>query len=330
MADSELGLFEVQVGTQVDFDTVITPTAKLMGVETFDIDPIVEASHVPEMRGDLTPAYQSVVDRANVEWSIEGTGLFEDLCYWLDALLGQASPAGTGPYTRTYLGPGAKPTPRILTLVKGSTEGVYGVVGALPMSLELSWESNSKLTYSVSGFGKNMEEDVLATLADRSVNIIHGNQLALAIDDFGAAAGTTSYPGVKFTGSLSLDLARSVKEGLGSLNPVGWKQEKSDPGGNQMLCSLEFDNTTGRSKDYLDALITTTHTPFQKVIQNLFTLDANHIMQIDFAGFAAGAPTVFSDQDGMATLEFTLDAHYESTLANWLQIVMTNQVSALP
>lgn len=330
MANSELDLFEVQVGEQVDFDTVIAPTAKLMGVETFEITPIVESEHIPEMRGDLTPAYQSVVNRSNAEWSLEGTALFEDLPYILDNLLGEAAPTGTGPYERVYVGAGAKPVPKILTMVKGSEEGVYGIVGGLATSLELSFEANQKVTYTAGGFGKQLLEDTLTTLADRTTGIIHGNQLAIAIDGFGNAAGTTPYPGVKFSGTLSIDIARAIKEGLGSLNPVGWKQPKSDPGSNQLTVSLEFDQTSGYSKDFFDELIAVTHTPFQKVIQLLFTLDANNSLGIDFAGFSEAAPTLFTDSDGIATLEFVLSAHYEATLANWLKITSENGVAVLP
>jgi hypothetical protein len=330
MANSEVDLFQVQAGEQTDFDTVAAPTVKLMGVESFDIDPIVEATHVPEMRGDLTPAYQSVVDRANCEWTINGTIQFEDICYFLDNAFGEASPAGTGPYTRTYNGAGAKPAPKILTLVKGSTEGVYGVVGALATTLELTFEKNMRATYSVSGFGKQFDEDALATLADRAVTICHGNQVALSMDPFGSAAGTTTYPGVKTSATLSVDLARAVKEGLGSLNPVGWKQNKGEPGSNQLSVTLEFDATTGRSKDFLDALKDATHTPFQRVMRLLATYDANHALRVDFAGFTEEAPSVFTDEDGIATLEFNFSAQYEATLGGWLQIVATNQVSALP
>lgn len=330
MADSELDLMQVQAGEQVGFLTGVAPTVKLMGVENFEVTPIVESEHIPEMRGDLTPAYQSVVNRANAEWSLDGTALFEDLCYFLDMLFGEASPVGTGPYVRTYNGAGPKPTPKIMSMLKGSSEGVYGIVGGIANSLELTFEHNAKMTYSVAGFGQKVEEDALVTLADRSVSIIHGNQAAVAIDPFAVAAGTTPYPGVKLSGSLSIDIARGLKEGLGSLNPVGYKQAKGDPSSNKLNLSLEFDKTTGYSKDFLDALIVATHEPFKKVTQLLFTLAATEIMEIDFAGFSPTSPVLFSDADGIATLEFELAAHYEATLSNWLKIVMTNQVAVLP
>lgn len=330
MAESELDLFEVQVGKETTWGTVVAPTAKLMGIESCEIVPLQEAEHIPEMRGDLTPAYNAIVNRFTGEANIEGTITYEDICYFLDSLLGEATPSGAGPYVYSYAGPGAKPTPRVLTLVKGDSEGVYSLAGGLVDTLELTFEKNTRSTFSAHLLGKLVNTDTLASLSDRSVNIAHGNQVALYIDPFGTAAGTTVYSGIKIKAGLSLDMNRQVKEGLGSLNPVGWKQQKADPGANQMTFSLEFDSTSGLSKDMLDALIGATSTPFEKVVRLLAQIDSNHILQVDFAGFSPEAPSMFSDEDGIATVEFTLNAIYESTLANWLKIDVTNQVSTLP
>ena len=109
----------------------------------------------------------------------------------------------------------------------------------------------------------------------------------------------------------------------------GWKQNKGDPGSNQLTIGLEFDNSTGLSKDMFDELIAVTTTPFRKVVRLIATLGTN-ILQIDFAGFASASPTAFTDSDGIATVEFVLSAMYETTLANWLAISLTNGVSALP
>ena len=330
MADSELDLMQVQVGKEVTWGTVVAPTAKLMGIETCEITPLHESEHIPEMRADLTPAYNAIVNRFTGEASIDGTILYEDICYFLDSLLGEATPTGTGPYTYAYAGPGVKPTPRMLSLVKGSTEGVFALAGGLVNTLEMSFEPNAKATFSAGLIGEDVEIDALEALSDRNINICHGNQVSIDIDDFGVAAGTTAYPGIKTSASLSLDVARSVKAGLGSLSPVGWKQAKGDPGGNQLVLGLEFDNTTALSKEMFEALIAATITPFRKVVRLTAIIAATHSIQIDFAGFCTEAPVLFGDADGIATLEFTLNAMYEATLANWLEIEVFSGLATLP
>lgn len=329
MADSELDLFEIQVGKETTWGTAVAPTKKLMGVESCEISTLHESEHIPEMRGDLTPAYNAVVNRFTGEASIEGTIVYEDILYFIESMFYEDTPSGTGPYVYQYAGAGAKPSPRIMTLVKGSGEGVYCLAGAICNTLEMTFEPNARATYSAGFIGENIEADALVTLGDTAVNVCHGNQVSLYIDDFGAAAGTTIYNGVKTSASISLDMARSVKAGLGSLTPVGWKQAKADPGGNQLTLSLEFDNTTDYSKDLYDELIATTLAPFRKVVRLKAAIAATHLLQIDFAGFSPEAPTLFGDADGIATLEFTLNALYESTLANWIEIEVQNSLASL-
>jgi hypothetical protein len=77
-------------------------------------------------------------------------------------------------------------------------------------------------------------------------------------------------------------------------------------------------------------LIAATSTPLQKVVRLDFTLDVNHKLVLDFAGFAPEAPQLWSDDDGIATLQFVLNAQYEATLTNWFDSTITNQVATLP
>lgn len=330
MADSEYDLLVTQVGKETTWGTSVTPTAQLVAIENCEITPLMEASPIPESRGNLVPSYNATIDRRFGEGSISGAVTFEDIPFWLDGLLGEATPTGTGPFVYTYNGGLQKPTPRYQTLVRGGPEGVYSIVGCVPNTLEFTFESNAFATWSANLIGKDVESDVLATLADRAFNVVHGNQGTIYIDDFGTAAGTTEYESIKFSASLALDMNRALKSGLGSQSAVGWRQSRGDPGANQLTVALELDSATGASKDIFDEMLAATTVPVRKVVRLDFTLDANHSLIIDFAGFISEAPTLFGDTDGVATLEFMLNAMYESTMADWLEIVVTNQVSTLP
>lgn len=328
--DSEYDLLVTQVGKESTWGTAVSPTAQLVAIENCEITPLMEATPIPESRGNLVPSYNATIDRRFGEGNISGAITYEDLPYWLDGLLGEATPTGTGPYVYTYNGGLQKPTPRYMTLVRGGPEGVYSIVGCMPNTLEMTFESNAFASFSANLIGKDVESDAIATLADRSFNVVHGNQATVYIDDFGSAAGTTEYEDCSFSASVALDMNRALKSCLGSQAAGGWRQSRGDPGANQLTISLELDSATGASVDIFDEMLAATTAPIKKVVRLKFTLDANHELVIDFAGFISESPTLFGDTDGVATLEFVLNAMYETTLADWLEIVVTNSVSALP
>lgn len=330
MADSEYDLLVTQVGKESAWGTAVAPTSQLVAIEDCKITPLMEATAIPESRGNLVPSYNATINRRFGEGSISGAVTFEDIPYWLDGIFGEASPTGTGPYVYTYNGGTTKPTPRYMTLVRGGPEGVYSIVGCMPNTLEMTFEPNAYATFSAALIGKDVESDAIVTLSERAFNVVHGNQASLFIDNFGVAAGTTSYDDVKFTASLTLDINRALKSGLGSQAAVGWRQSQADPTANQLTLSLELDNATGASKDLFDALLAATTSPIQRVVRLKFNLDANHDLIIDFAGYIAESPELFGDRDGVATLDFMLNAQYDSTLGDWIEIVVTNQVSSLP
>jgi hypothetical protein len=255
---------------------------------------------------------------------------FEDICYWLDSMYGIATPTGTGPYTYVYNPGSTKPTPRMFTLCKGGPEGVYSVTGGIADTLEMVFEANTFATFSCGLIGDDYVSDTLDTLTDRAFTVAHGNQAALWIDDWAAAAGTTTFDGVKFNATLSLGANRALKAGLGSQSAVGWRQAKADPAGNSLALSLELDDVTGGSKAIYDALITATTTPLRKIFRLKFTYDANRTLQIDFAGYSAEAPPAWGDVDGSASIDFVFNAQYDATLSDWMEITVTNNVAALP
>jgi len=331
MPDSELARAVFQIGKQTAFDSVVAPTAILHGLEELNIKPLIDAEAFPEQRGDYSPSYLAAVNRKSAEWSISGTPVYEDICYFLDMLFGEATPTGSGPYVYGYSAPlSSKPSVRISTLLKAIEEGAYGVTGAIANTFELNLEPNARPTFSCGGPAYVFDTDTEESLSFRTVNPMHANQAQIYIDDWGGTAGTTEYVGCKLSYALSLDLARSVKECIGSYSPVDWRHGKPEAGSNQLTIGLEFNSASGLSKDMLDELIAVTTTPFRKIVRLKLTSGTN-IFQCDFAGFAESAPDdPFIDSDGIATVEFTLSGMYESTLGNWFEAEVTNGLSVLP
>jgi hypothetical protein len=286
MPDNEKDLFQWQLGTQATFDTAVTPTVKLMGITGGSLKPAVEGSHVEEQRGTLTPAYNATPDKISAEASIEFDACYEDLGYWLDAFFGTATPSGTDPYTREYLGAGDKPSPRVVTIVHGSSSYVKELVGGVLSKLELSCESNKRMTGKADLIAHSVAAGSLATLADRAVNFLHSNQTTLYIDGAGGSFGGTEVTCQKFSTTLSLDANRMLKFGCGSLNPVGWGQKKADPSGNQMKIALAVDT---QSYAHLASILTTDMSSglWKPLIRVKNQISADYSLTIDFAGFAA-------------------------------------------
>ena len=331
MANAERDLMEWQVGKESVFGTGVVPTAKLMGIENGSIQPIEEAEHVPEMRGTLTPGFESILNKSTGEASVDGQATTEDLGYYLDSLLGEATtPETASPFTRTYNGPGAKPTPRIMTLVHGSAEDAKALVSAICNTLEITIERNARTVFAAGFIGHHVEDDEVESLADRTLNLLHGNQMKVFLDPFGSAAGSTEYTAIDVSATLSLDMNKSLVGELGDLEPADHSHQKGDPGSNQLTLSLLLDAAAGASVALIDAALDATSTPLQRVIRLEHTIDANNKLLIDFAGFTAEQPEIFADADGLASLEFVFSAQNEATLGGWLQIVLTNEIDVLP
>ena len=327
MADNELDLMQWQLGTQTVFQTAVAPTAKLMGVEDGEIQALVGTSAVPEQRNSLAPAFNATVDSVTGEGTLSGAANFEQIGYLLDSLLGQATP-GVGPgYTRAYTAPlGTKPSPRILTLTKGSSLDARALKGGIVNELTLTAETNARVGYESKLIGHSVETDTLAALSDTAVNYIHSNQVALKFDTWAGTMGGTALTPTAYKMELGLNFNKMVQMGLGSVNPLGHKHKKGEVGSNQLKLAMELDTT---SAGYYNSIITATTDPFRAQIQATFT-SGSLIFVVQYAGYAAEAPKYVEDTDGVATLEFVFSPLYHSVFGNWFKASLANAVAVLP
>ena len=58
--------------------------------------------------------------------------------------------------------------------------------------------------------------------------------------------------------------------------------------------------------------------------------NGTEIMQLDFAGVALDRPEIFTDEDGVATIEVELSGLYESGFANWFTYQNNMSLATLP
>lgn len=326
MADNELDLLQWQIATQTLFATKVTPTRKLMGIEEGDLQPVVETSAVPEQRASLAPAFSATVDKVSGEGSLKGALNAEEAGYYLDNLFGQATPSGVGPYTRAYVAPlGTKPTPRLLTLLRGNALDARSLVGGLLNDLSISAETNKRVTFDGKLIGHSVVSDTVQALADNSVNYFHSNSAVLKFDTWAGTMGATALSPIAYKYELGLNFNKMLQMGLGALTPVGHKIKKGEPDSNQLKLSMELDAT---SAGYFNSIITATSDPYRAQIQCAFTIGTS-VLTIKYAGYAAEAPKYVEDTDGVATLDFTFSPLYHSTFGNWLKIDLVNSVASL-
>ncbi len=325
MPGGELELFELQSGEETVWGTAVAPTVKHMGVTACTIAPIQTTERLQDIRASLQPAYLSILTEVNATMTVEGFGLYEDLDYIFGGLFGEASPTGTGPYTRAYAGPiGTQVTEYARTFVYGDATGIYGLAGGIPTSISIECERGGALTYTAEFIGKEVKVDTLATLSDRTVVPITGEHAALYVDPFGSAAGTTQVQNTAWSVSLEVDMARTVLQFLGSLEPNDWKGPRFD-----LTFGMRL-RLNATSKAYLDVQVAATPAKLERVVRLKFSDTANRDLQIDLAGVAEGVPEFPADEDGVATLEYELMGEYEATLGNSLEVTTINEVSALP
>jgi hypothetical protein len=297
-----------------------------VGIDEINIRPIVEGILHEEQRGTLAPGYNVNLAKVAAEGSIGGLALYEDLPYWLDSLLGVATPVDNldGTYTYSWSAPaGSAPSPRIMTIVYGDGTNDYGGEGMLVDSLTITGESNGPLKFSADLLGEEATTDALASLSDRSVNVPMGDQAALYIDAFGGTIGSTAFSDVAYSFELAINSNRANVHGLGSLKPADYREAKWD---GSLRLSLEF---SAASKAYLDDIIGASSV-LQKLVRIKYSLSTTHYIQLDFAGAALSSPEIFTDEDGVITVDLELTGMYESGLGNWFKAEVMNQVSALP
>jgi len=316
-------LWKYQVGKEVTWGTVVAATAQLGLVEDLTITPKNEAQNLEDRRASLAPAYVAALLKESGEAKMSGIVTYEDLPFWLDGLMGIATPSGANPYTYAYPAPlGTVPTRRSFTLIKGNGSNVYTLSGATIKEATFTVETGQPMKYDLSFVGKLAQTGTLASLSDRTQTPILAPQFTSYIDAVGGTIGTTAITTNWFSAELKISTNADVYMGIGALTPVGFRESRWST---TLKLKYELDST---SKAMVDSIIGSSL--LQKQIRVKATTGASAIAQFDVAGSYLKAPEIFTDSDGVVSVELEMDALYNSTLANFLKASVTNAVSALP
>jgi hypothetical protein len=316
-----LPLQQIQVGKEVTRGTVVAPTAKLTKVEEVTTTPMREVAQAEERRASIAPAYNSWLNRKGGTLSMSGLVTYEDLPYHFDSLFGEATPGGVGPYTYDYVGPTVTaPSPRIMTMVYGDGTRAYALAGGICNALTLSLAHGDAMRMTAEYLGHDVESDSVEALSDRALTEATAEHMSLFIDAVGGTVGTTAITTSLFNFELAINANRENKWHIGSSSPGGYRESRFTA---TLSMLLEVDATTAA---YLNDLLTSS--PLQKQVRLKATSGTDDI-EIDFAGTVLEGFDIYSDEDGVVSINPTFTAEYNTTMADYLDITVTNDVSSL-
>ena len=327
-------LLQVQLGNEttwgVDPATPVGDWRKLPGITDVSLSPMIEIADFPTLEG-LAPIYNAAIVKDGGEASISGILNFEDLPLWLDSLMGEdAVPVGAGaPYKYVYAAPHAAAVvdPKSYTLYYGTATSGYQLLGAMVNTLEISGSSGEALQLSLGFVGKQVVADAAPqTPVDRAVNMAIASDVALWIGN----GLTGTYPGTAWTCtaysfSISITANRSLIYALGSIVPCDTYHQRFD---GTLDLTLEFPGDASKTKTLLNALLSGP-TLQQQNIRLKVTLDATHSVQFDFAGTLMDPPDIFTDSDGISTVDMSWKGTYDDTQTTWLDVEVENAISLM-
>ena len=323
-------LFEVQLGLEATdaWGTEVASTVKMMGVEDITITPMITAEMEDELRGTLQPGYRSHIRAAHGEATMSGLLEIDDFPYLL-ANLGAAVAGATdaaGNFTHTFTAPtedSDAEDARSFTLMYTDRTDTYSLLGASISELSIEGESGGPITYEASFMGKVVTTDVSATLSDRVTKAAMGHMGQLWIDPGSDSVGTTEIANQAYSFSLNYVTNRVFQTHIGNLNPSGFREGKAS---GTLSLSIEASTDT---YPYLDSIIGSTNTMTEKNVRLLFTAATDSMVTLDFAGVLLEAPELYSDEDGIITLDFELTGQKNSGETSFFVASVYSTVSTL-
>jgi hypothetical protein len=315
-------LDQIQLGQESSWGSSATATSKLGLISDCTLEPEVDVETLADVRGSLAPGFVAVLNSHKGAASIGGTVSYDDLPYWLDSLFVISTP-GAGPtYTRDYVGQLlTAPSRRKYTLYRGSSGKVQKMLGAVVTEFSLKVETNKAWSYTAKLIGKQVLDGTLAALSDRSQTPVHANVTTMYLDAVGGTMGATPVASLWFSAELNIKNGAGLVSSVGALLPASYVDGMAEA---TLKVKADVDATTA---GYLTSILGTSL--LQKQIRIKATTGSTQIAQFDFAGTFSSAPKINTDQDGVSTLEFEMDAIYNTTLGNWMKASVTNSIATM-
>lgn len=327
-------LFEIRLGIEATdaWGTAVAQTAKLMDVEDFSLTPMMESVQIKDRRGTLAPGYSSVLNKLHGSASLTSYLNLEQSVYWFNSLLQDVTPStdATG-NTWNWVAPGSDGAPDINSYtiafgIPGDVNTVKSLRGATVRDMQISGAVNDQLKTTVNFIGAAVDTDLFDSDAETDVTttILKGCDIALWIDPDSDAVGTTAIASTGFDFDLNINTNRETFTYLGSAAAGNYREARYE---GALRLGLELNAT---SAAYLDSILSTSSDSLtKKVVRILADVTTDAYLQIDFNGVVLESPQLFTDRDGISTIELNLQGQYGTTLGNWLKIESRNTAEAI-
>lgn len=311
---------------ETTWGTTSAATAKWMGVKPYpSVKPYRAATLVDEMRGNIAPAFNKSVLRNGGEIKFEAPCTYEDMIFLGHGLWGIVAPTGGGPFTYTYNGPTTfQPVIQTYTF-EYSQFGALGIAsGVILNKLTLKGESEKWWEYTVEGKAKDIDMTASgspAAQADRVVENILMPTTVFAMDTSASPAGSTAYAGVLTDFTLNLENAMNPVYTAGSLTPTHFvtnQKWKSDLEIGLLL--------TGAVRTFVNATILAG----ANTIMQIKATSGTKVCTLSYAGVLAADPDYYGEKDGALQVKLKFNGIYDATQALFANLLVTNNVSAVP
>lgn len=312
---------------QTVWATAVTDTVKLMGVPLngCKFTPVNNAVVHEEMRGNLAGGHLADLTEIGATGQIQMIASYQDINYLLESLMGDVTPGAGPPYARAGVAPStAIPTRRMMTVIYGDGTNIYKATGAIVTKMVIKGAAKQPLMVTADFIAKSISTGTFAALADRTVKVCMSQEALIYVDTWAGTIGSTALSAIGWDFTLTLDSGAALDHFLGALAAGSYHDGSSWKGTLEMNYELQ---TT--SKAYLDAIILGTAVQ-QNQVRIKYTVDANAIMQFDFAGSVEKAPDMFDYRDGVVGTKIVYTRTNNTTLGNWFKYSNTNAVAVLP
>jgi hypothetical protein len=276
-----------------------------------------------EQRGTLAPGYLNAILQKGGEFSINTHVTYEDILYMLSGGLGVVTPTGAGPYVWTYGAPLASAwSAQSYSFEFGYDIGTVQAKGCLINKWSIKGEASAQWEATMSGFYKThvISGSLTPAIGNRTVEVVLTPPTTLAMDSAGVTPGTTAFTNTLVSFGLDVDNGLKPVYTAASLEPTSFVYDKVMP---TLTLSLLY---TSAVKTYIT---NTLNAGLPTVIQ-LKTVSGTKSAEIQFSGAMNDNYTLYGDKEGAQIVELKFQAIYDTAMANYLNVVVTNGVATLP
>ena len=241
---------------------------------------------------------------------------------------GSTGSAGSvsGTVSYTFIPPVAATfTPASYTMELGnigdSPADCIRALGCLLNTWSIKGEQQKEMTYTAAGFAKSAAMGTLTpALGFRTVENALTPEVALSLDIAGATPGTTAFASILATFELSGTTGLGAVYAGGSLTPPTFTYAKQDLG---LKLGLLYNAT-------LATYLGSNPVAGLPMIVDLKSTSGVKSIEVQYSGVLKSDPVYWGDNQSAQLIELDLGAQYDTALANYAKIIVTNTVVALP